>query len=144
MNSANSTRNKAYAKMAIEVLNTGNIDLLDQIARPDFIYHDGEPGHGPGLEGVKVAFTRFRIAFPDLRVTIQRLFSDGDYVIAHEVMEGTNTGELIPGAPPTGKRMKLPVIDIFRFENGRAAERWGVYNQYDMLVQIGVIPPPKV
>jgi predicted ester cyclase len=134
-------RNETFAKMAIEVLNTGNVDVLDEIARPDFVDHDPELGQGPGLEGLKIAFRRFRMAFPDLRLGITHVFSSGDHVIVRSIMEGTNTGELLPGVPPTKRPMRLPVIDVFRFENGRAVERWGEYDKLDMMTQLGLVPP---
>src|SRR5690242_15364639 len=119
MDAAREKKLKAKARMAVEVLNTGNLDLLDEIARPDFVDRTPDPGQGPGLEGLKVAFKRFRIAFPDLRVTVDAVHCDGDYVTLRETMEGTNKGELY-GNRPTGKQMKLTVIDIIRFENGLA------------------------
>ena len=57
-------------------------------------------------------------------------------------MSGTDQGGLLPGAPASGKKFSVEVIDIVRFEGGKAVERWGIYDGVSLLQQIGAMPEP--
>jgi predicted ester cyclase len=42
--------------------------------------------------------------------------------------------------PPTGKKIDLSGIEIFRIENGKIAEIWGQADLLGLMQQLGVIP----
>ncbi len=42
--------------------------------------------------------------------------------------------------PPTGKSIRITVIDICRFQDGKIAEHGGVADRFSVMQQIGVIP----
>jgi predicted SnoaL-like aldol condensation-catalyzing enzyme len=44
--------------------------------------------------------------------------------------------------PPTGKGFTIAGIDIHRLEDGKMAEHWHVVDNFSMLLQLGLIPPP--
>lgn len=46
------------------------------------------------------------------------------------------------GIPPTGKRVKVSGIDIFRMADGKIVERWAEIDTLGMLHQLGAIPAP--
>jgi len=118
--------NKAkMRKFYEEVVQNGNFAMLDELAAPDFVDHNPGPGQAPGAEGIKQFFTAMRAAVTDLRVSVEQMISDDDKVAAHVSMSGTHTGELV-GIPPSGKQVVMRISDLVRFENGKAAERWGV------------------
>jgi predicted ester cyclase len=46
---------------------------------------------------------------------------------------------------PTGKRISVQVIDIFRHDtNGKLAECWSGFDVFGMLRQLGAIPAAEV
>jgi predicted ester cyclase len=57
------------------------------------------------------------------------------------MQEGTHQGTFM-GIPPTGKRVKVSGIDIFRLTGGKIVERWAEIDTPGMLQQIGAIPNP--
>ena len=134
--------NIASMRRAYEAFSSGDLDVLDELAVPGFVDHNPEPDQGPGAQGVKESFARFRTAVPDLRVTVQDIIAAGDKVVARAIMSGTDQGGMLPGAPPSGKRFSIEVIDIVRFEGGKAVERWGLHDGLGLLQQIGAIPEP--
>jgi steroid delta-isomerase-like uncharacterized protein len=122
------------------VVNEGRLELVDELTKPDVIDHetmDGKPTSGP--EPVKEFFAEFRQGFPDLRATVEDMLEDGDQVVARVRFTGTQEGEFM-GIPATGKRIDIETIDVVRFEDGLAAEHWGVTDQLRMMQQLGVIP----
>jgi steroid delta-isomerase-like uncharacterized protein len=123
-----------------EAINTGNLDMLDELVAPDYTEHsEGFQGAGPFKQQVAA----FRTAFPDLRVTVDEvLLADGGRFASRTTVTGTHTGDLM-GMPATGRHISVEAVDIGRVENGRAKERWGGLNMYSMLTQLGVIPAPQ-
>jgi len=51
---------------------------------------------------------------------------------------------MIPGVPPTGKRVEVGVVGIIKFENGKIASEHLYWDQASVLAQIAVIDPVKV
>ncbi|MEX1124940.1 MAG: ester cyclase [Acidimicrobiia bacterium] len=52
---------------------------------------------------------------------------------------GTHGGDFM-GSPPTGKRVSVQEVDIFRIENGEIAEAWAAVDFFGMLTQLGLLP----
>jgi predicted ester cyclase len=130
---------KALARRAYAIMGGGDLDELDELMVPGFIDHDPEPDQAPGAEGVKEAFRRIRSGFPDLKLTPEAIYTDGDTVIARVRVTGTHNGEF-SGIPPTGKTIDTAVIDIVRVEDGKAVERWGIFDVVKLMQQLGQFP----
>jgi predicted ester cyclase len=122
-----------------EAINTGNLALLDKFVAPGYVEHS--EGF-QGVEPFRQQVAAFRAAFPDLRVTIEDVLTDGDRFASRTTVTGTHTGDLM-GMPGTGKRISVEAVDIGRVHDSQAAERWGGLNMYALLTQLGVIPAPQ-
>lgn len=106
----------------------------------DYVDHDASPGRalGEGIDGVRKAFALFERGFPDTRHEIHHLIAEDDFVVARISARGTHRAEVL-GIPATGARISLEAIAIYRFENGRIAERWcqqgkGIMEQLEEIV----------
>src|SRR5262249_52318175 len=51
---------------------------------------------------------------------------------------------LLPGIPPTGKRVDLPHVVVMKFENGKVAHEHVWWDQASLLVQVGLLDPAKL
>lgn len=136
-------QNKALVRQLVEeVINQGNISMIDELLIPDFVEHEElPPGIPPGREAPKVLFTMLRSAFSDLKATIEHLIAEGDEVVLHMTWTGTQEGEFM-GIPPTGKRISINVMDILGLAEGKIVEHWGVMDSMAMMQQLGVVPAP--
>jgi predicted ester cyclase len=101
--------------------------------------HALPPGLPDGFEGRKIFYSAFLSAFPDLHVHIEDSFAEGDRLVTRWSARGTHGGELM-GIPPTGKQISVGGTAIDRFENGKSVEHWEVFDQVDLMQQLGVIP----
>ena len=81
----------------------------------------------------------FRAAFPDLKLTVDDVISEGDMTYLSWHGEGTHTGELM-GIPPTGKTVQVTGMDLLKLKKGRIKERWAEVNALGLMQQLGVIP----
>ena len=63
-----------------EVWDGGDEAALEELFAEDVVDHGAVPGQPPGREGHKYQLALFRSAFPDLRVSSEDIFSEGDKV----------------------------------------------------------------
>ena len=127
-----------------EVWNKGNLAVLNEITAKDHV--NSGPGTLPGLpagpEGAKQLVAVYRNAFPDVHFTIDEQIAEGDKVVTRWTGHGTHKGELL-GIPATGKSSTVTGIAVDRIVNGKIAESWGIFDQFGMMQQLGVIPTPE-
>jgi predicted ester cyclase len=110
----------------------------------------GAPGykaHFPGADmdaaGTGGFAATFFSACPGLKHNVYDVFADGDRVAVRMEIVGTHTQPFnMPQGPlpPTGKSFTLPVINIFRFEDGKVAEQWSAFDMLGFLQQLGAMP----
>jgi steroid delta-isomerase-like uncharacterized protein len=133
--------NKALVRRyAEELLNQKNLDLFDEIFAPDFVQYGADPDQVSGVEDLKQFFVMLRSGFPDFQVTIEDLFAaEEDKVVLRFTFRGTHQGEFM-GIGPTGNRVTMPGIDIFRIADGKIVELWNQEDVLGMMQQLGAIP----
>lgn len=130
---------RAYAAMSA----SGDLDDLDNVVLPAYIEHAAlPPGTPPGVEGLKVLMRAYRVAFPDLTLSIEKYLEQDDTGCAVVRMTGTNTGSYM-GAPPSGQTMDITGIDIVRVVDGKCSEHWGAQDDLGMLSQLGLLAIPQ-
>ena len=137
--------NKAVSRRFLEeVFGKGKLNVLDEIIAKDHV--NSGPGTLPGLptgpEGSKQLVTVYRNAFPDVHFTIDEQIAEGDKVVTRWTGHGTHKGELA-GIPPTGKSSTVTGMSVDRIVNGKIVESWGIFDQFGMMQQLGVIPLPE-
>lgn len=128
---------KRLAEVVDVVFNRGDLAAADQYFLPTFIEHAGWPGHTADVAGFKAGLAAMRTSFPDLRMNIERTVAEGDLLVVHMTMSGSQLGEFM-GAPASGKTFTIEVIDIVRMSDGRVAEHWGVMDAAAMAGQLGL------
>jgi len=119
----------------------GNLDVADELYAQDIIHHAPPNPDFTGIENLKQQVQDSRNTYPDLNVTLDDIFVDGDTAIARWTFSGTHTGQSaqLP-IPPTGKQVNIIGCTIFRFENGKVAEMWFFSDNLGFMQQLGVIP----
>jgi len=106
---------------------------LERILSPDFVIY--VPEEHRGVDGLLEMVETFRSALPDLAVTVDHQFADGDYVATRFTVRGTHDGELL-GAPPTGRPVAVTGITVSRCEDGRIAEEWELVDVAGLLQRV--------
>jgi steroid delta-isomerase-like uncharacterized protein len=126
-----------------EILDGGNLDLVDEIFDPQYVLHDpGSPQEVRGLEGTKRYVGMFRSAFPDIAHTIEDQIAEGDRVVARLRAHATHEGELM-GIPPTGKEVTIEGISIWRIADGKIKECWFNHDALGLMQQLGAFREPE-
>jgi steroid delta-isomerase-like uncharacterized protein len=137
---ADEQQNMAVVRRFFEVgPSSGDLGAADALLAPDFSLHVPLPAPGPGIEAMNTIITACRAAFHGLHVTIEDMTADGDRVTCRFTARGVHDGEFM-GLPPTGKRIAMTGIEIFRVRDGKIAELWGEANLMGLMQQLGILP----
>jgi len=132
-------RNKDVVRDVIDALfSRGDLTAVERYLAEDFVDHDPPMGGTPDREGLRAAARLVRGGCPDWHSDLHRLVAEGDIVVEHFTAGGTHTGELM-GVPPTGRRVTLRGINIFRVRDGVITERWGRLDDLGLLTGLGIV-----
>lgn len=132
-------QNIATQKKMGEAINSGKLEVLNEVFARNVKDHDPAPDQGDGPQGFIDFFTQFRSAFPDLKIAVENMVADDDNVALAYTVTGTHKGNF-QGVAATGKKIKARGMQIARFEDGKIVERWGSSDELGILKQIGAAP----
>lgn len=125
-----------------EVWSQGQLELVDELYCDNFEAHYFHPPRwGAGKAGVRAIVTSVRSAFPNYRETVVDFLESGDRVAVRISIKGTNQGDL-GSLAPTGKAVDIEEIILFRMEDGKVREQWGVPDMLAFYDQLGLIDVP--
>lgn len=120
------------------VWNRGDPAALEELTTRSFRYHLGGQS-ARDRNGMREFLQATRSAFPDWRVEVTDVVVDGDRVAVRWTGRVTHGGSF-HGIPPTGRRIHVSGINLYRVENGKIAEEWEQTDSLGMLQQLGVLP----
>ncbi len=135
-------KNMAIVRSLIEAENKHNTDLLDEFISPDLGTFDVDVSDTPkqtqGLVILKQMYTQMYNGFPDFHGTIEDITAEGDKVWIRFKGTGTHKGEYL-GLAPTGKKVTMRAVSIYRIADEKVVEMWTVVDMLDIYKKIGVI-----
>ena len=133
--------NKKVVLGCWEVANNHDASGFDRYYAEDVVYH-GSDGDIRGRENVKAYLQAFLTALPDIKLTVEDIFGEGDRVFSRARLQGTNTGDF-NGMPATGKPIDVRwVMNACRVVDGRITEEWEILDQFEVFRQLGVVELP--
>jgi predicted ester cyclase len=80
-----------------------------------------------------------RAGFPDIQWALEEMIAESDKVAARFTMRGTHQG-IFFGVPPTGKKIAVQAMNIYRLSGGQFVEERGQPDLLGLLQQIGAVP----
>ncbi len=125
-----------------EVWNRGDLHAVDEVYASDFVGHFPPSSHLPerlGANGAREGITRIRAAFPDWHEAIEDMITEGNKVVTRYTSTGTHRGAF-RGVAPTGAKITVPEISIYRVARDRVAEQWCLLDDLGRMHQIGGLP----
>jgi steroid delta-isomerase-like uncharacterized protein len=120
--------NKAIAgRVFEEIFNQGKFQVADEIYARDFVNHGLHRNYD--LQEDQAAVHAEKKAFPDLKMSVILMTAEGDLVTAVWVFRGTHTGSGYDGLPPTGVKLELRGITVWRIVDGKIREEWTEFDE---------------
>ncbi|RMD87900.1 MAG: ester cyclase [Calditrichaeota bacterium] len=146
-NHANRKKKSLIRRFVQEVQNQHELQRVGEFMDTQMIDHfydaQGMPQPNDAVEAFKKFYSGMLAAFPDLTVTIHDIITEGEKVVTYKTFHGTHQGTF-KGFPPSGRKISVDVIDIFRLENGKFVEHWAVVDWMSLMQQIGAISQPEL
>ena len=132
-------KNKTVARTFMEeVLSQGKLEKYPDFHTADFVGHSAERDFN--LEEDLATAREERTALPDMQMAVKHMVAEGDMVVVHWTVWGTNTQPGM-GLPATGKPIKLSGMTLFRFKEGKISEEWNAWCMLSALKQVGLLCP---
>ncbi len=122
-----------------EVWNKKRPEAIDEMMAADGIaYGLGGGANLVGPEAFKGFYATFIGAFPDIRITVDDIISQGDKVAVRFSIRGTHRGNHL-GVPATDREVAFPAMSFVRWRDGQIVEGWNSVDMYGMLQQIDAV-----
>ena len=133
---------RAVVRRLHEIWSRGEVDAVGEVCAPDFVSHFPQSSHMPerrGIDGAREGLVRIKAAFPDWNEAIDDMVTEGNKVVTRYTSTGTHRGEF-RGVAPSGRKVTVPEISIYRVQKGKVVEQWCLLDELDRLRQIGGAP----
>jgi len=124
-------------------------DTLATMVDDAYVNHIPVLTGGSGREELREFYSKRFIPQmpPDTEMTPVSQTIGEDQIVDEMIFKFTHTipmDWMLPGIPPTGKRVEVPLVAIVRFKDGKLAHEHIYWDQASVLVQIGLIDPAKL
>ena len=138
---------KQVARQSIELFNQGKVDEWGKTVRDDAELVTPMAGTIKGRDAMIDYFKQTRQTFPDARLEIRKIVSEGNTVVVEYDFSGTNKGPMrLPTGdtiPATNKRLSGPALDIAELDDqGRLKSLRQYFDTARGLQQLGLAPQP--
>jgi len=125
-------------RLVTDVWNEGRTEGLDDLLAPDFVGR----GFGPdnlNRDGYEEFVIEHREIFPDLEFVLDDVICEDDRVAVRWTRSGTQQKSVM-GVEPTGNRISVRGMTVYRITDGVIAEAWNVRDTVAMLKQLDLFP----
>jgi carboxymethylenebutenolidase len=134
------------AHVAAEFADRDLDGAMATMAADPYVYHVPAMTGGDGFEGVRAFYgSHFIGKWPDDTEIAPVSRTVGENQVVDElVITFTHTVEMdaiLPGVPPTGKRVRAAFCVVVGFEDGKVAHEHIYWDQASLLVQVGLLDP---
>jgi steroid delta-isomerase-like uncharacterized protein len=122
-----------------ELWNERRLEVADElIAEGGRNYDTGLVAQPFGTEEMRGTVRMVVYGFPDNVHLVEQVICEGETVVARVTFTGTHQGEFM-GIPPTGRKIEITEIHIYRLEDGKAVEHRVGRDDLGAMRQLGVI-----
>ena len=122
-----------------DLWNERRLQVADEVIAGDATNYDTGLMPMPfGPEEMKGTVRIITAAFPDNHHEVEEVIAEGDTVVLRCTLTGTHEGPFM-GIPPTGRKIEVTEIHIYRLEEGKAVEHRVGRDDLGAMRQLGVI-----
>ncbi len=119
---------------------------LETMVEDAYVNHVPVLTGGTGRSELREFYSRYFIPQmpPDIEIIPVSRTIGADRLVDEMVVRFTHTLEIdwmLPGIPPTGREVEIPLVAIVHFRDGKVAHEHIYWDQASVLVQIGSLDP---
>ncbi len=150
LNPAQQTLRKLWEEHVQYEFSTRNTeDTLATMVEDAYVNHIPVLTGGSGRDELREFYSKRFIPQmpPDTEMTSVSRTIGEDQIVDEMIFKFTHTipmDWMLPGIPPTGKPVEVPLVAIVRFRDNKLAHEHIYWDQASVLVQIGLLDPAKL
>lgn len=133
-------RNRVVIDRWLELWNTGDLSIADEILAPGFASHIPHFSQITDTGSYKAEIARSGDEIPDFHAVLEDFITKGDKAAGRFTATGTAQG-VLAGMPVDSTRYTNTWIVVFRFADGKIAEEWWQFDLLGVMQQVGAMPP---
>jgi steroid delta-isomerase-like uncharacterized protein len=141
---ANIDQMKDVLRKTLEAFSSADWKTYKAQLKENAVYEEEPTGRrAEGREAIIKLVEPWRRAFSDVQATIKEVIASGDALVVELEWSGTQDGPLVGPfgtIPPSGRKGKLPAVQVVRFDSGQIRELRHYFDLLSMLRQLGVAP----
>ena len=136
-------RNIEVIKSAIAAVDKGDLEVFQTCLAPEFKLYAPSNSAAPVSRDEYLAMVKMMTtAIPDMVHNVTELLAVQDRVVVRVFIQGTHLAEL-QGIPPTGNKVSVSFIAIFRLKDGLVVEEVAEEDFLGLYQQLGMELRPK-
>jgi steroid delta-isomerase-like uncharacterized protein len=129
-----------YRRIVEEVWNSNDLKMVDEFIAPNCIFHAFDKDL-KGPEQFRQYAKELLSVFPDIHFTIKDLIAEGDMVVSHWTVTGTQKGKFLE-ISATNKNIKFQGTSILRIAEGKVIELWAYWDRFSVMKQLSNTSEP--
>jgi len=133
---------RLIASYTEEVWNKADVAAIDRFYSIDYVNHDASAPQVDTLADYKQWARGVLAGLSDFRVAINDIVVEDSMCVKRWTVTAQHSGTLV-GVPATGKRVTYNGVTFYRIVGGKITESWWLYDLFNVLMQVGVIPTPR-
>ncbi len=132
----------AYEKLWDDIVNYGQIDLINSKHFTENITQISSPENIVGIENFKDYYNNFLTGFTDISFTVKDVFGQGDKIVKHWNFKGKHTGNFF-GIPATGNTVDVDGVTLVKMQGNKIAQEQDFMDNMVFMQQLGVVSSPE-
>lgn len=129
---------KMYSNTWDEIINNGNLDLINESNFTSDITLVSSPENIVGIENFKSYYSNFITGFSDPQFTIVDIFGQDDKLVKHWHFKGVHSGNFF-GIHATGKTVDIEGTTIVKMKDGKIAQEQDFMDNMVFMQQLGIL-----
>ncbi|GAA4306526.1 hypothetical protein GCM10023163_31680 [Aestuariibaculum suncheonense] len=128
-----------YEETWNQIINDGNIDLINNTNFTEDITLIASPENIVGIDNFKAYYQNFLTGFSDIKFTVVQVFGQEDNIVKHWNFKGNHTGDFF-GIPATGKSVDINGVTLVKMKDGKIAKEEDFMDNMIFMQQLGLLP----
>lgn len=130
--------NKDLARRYLQAWAEGDIDGLARMLEDNSITYDLISGDHGDVAFEQYACRVWHESFSDVQLSIEQIVAEDDNVSVFWLLHSTHDRDFM-GIPATGKRVKVPGMEIMRIREGKISGIWRISDTMSLMQQLDAV-----
>ena len=121
--------------------NQRDFQAMRNLLHPAYTYTGGDGKEMTGPDAGLAIAQMFANAFPDGKLEVKNVYTEGNIAIAEMIGRGNHKGELM-GIGPTDKPVEIVICNVIELRDGKVYREREYMDMLTMMTQLGVVKAP--